>query len=153
MLWWQVGFILVVVWLLLLSFISFFVYRHLRILLREYKEESLIKVLDSVLKKLSDQGKKIDILTSGMDKLGGDAVGHFQKIGLVRFNPFNETGGNYSFCLALLDGDNNGFVMTTLHARERTRLYLKSVKKGQSDVEFSKEEKEVVEKAKKQKIM
>ena len=153
MLWWQIGFIIIVVWLLFLSLVAFFVYRHLRVLLREYKEESLIRVLDSVLKKLSDQEKKIEVLASGLNKLGNESVGHFQKIGLVRFNPFNETGGNYSYSLALLDGENNGIVMTTLHARERTRLYLKAVKKGLSEVEFSKEEKEVLEKAKRQKIV
>jgi hypothetical protein len=49
-----------------------------------------------------------------------------------------------------MDADDNGVVITGLHTRERTRLYLKSIKQGKSEYDLSKEEKESVEKAKKE---
>ena len=54
----------------------------------------------------------------------------FQRIGLVRFNPFEDTGGNQSFALALLDQAGDGFVVSSLHARAGTRVYGKAVAKG-----------------------
>ncbi|MEK7182714.1 MAG: DUF4446 family protein [Patescibacteria group bacterium] len=74
---------------------------------------------------------------------------HLQKIGLVRFNPFRDAGGNQSFTLALLNEQYSGVVITGLHARDTTRLYVKDVIKGQSRAELSKEEKQALELAKK----
>lgn len=72
------------------------------------------------------------------------------KIGLVRFNPFSETGGNQSFCLALLDGEDSGLVISSLHTRQTTRIYAKPVKKGKGDgYELSAEEKQAIKNAKK----
>jgi hypothetical protein len=52
---------------------------------------------------------------------------HFQKMGFVRFNLFDNAGGDQSFCLCLLTEDNDGIVITSLHGRESTRLYAKAV--------------------------
>ena len=57
----------------------------------------------------------------------------FQRVGLVRYNPFEETGGNQSFALALLDAAGDGWVLSSLHAREGTRVYAKSITGGRSD--------------------
>ena len=54
----------------------------------------------------------------------------FQRIGLVRFNPFEDTGGNQSFALALLDHHGDGFVVSSLHARAGTRVYGKAIARG-----------------------
>jgi hypothetical protein len=56
-----------------------------------------------------------------------------QKIGLVRFNPFGDGGGNFSFCLALLDARDNGIVVTSMYGREQNRIYAKKINGGQSD--------------------
>ena len=63
-----------------------------------------------------------------------------QKVGLVRYNPFEETGGNQSFALAMLDADGDGWVLSSLHARSGTRVYAKAVSAGRSDVALSDEE-------------
>ena len=85
-----------------------------------------------------------------MNKLQKDNVFNIQKVGLVRFNPFSETGGNQSFSLALLDGEDSGFVITSLHSREITRTYAKEVSKSkQEGYELSVEEKRAVKSAKK----
>jgi hypothetical protein len=70
-----------------------------------------------------------------------------QKTGVVRFNPFNEMGGNQSFIIAILDGENNGFVISSLFVKEGNRVYTKSIKNGKSDYVLSGEEKEAIEKA------
>jgi len=66
--------------------------------------------------------------------------GAMQKVGLVRYNPFEETGGNQSFALAMLDADGDGWVLSSLHARAGTRVYAKAVSAGRSDVALSDEE-------------
>ena len=62
------------------------------------------------------------------------------RVGLVRYNPFEDTGGNQSFALALLDADGNGWVLSSLHARTGTRVYAKAVRGGRSDGALSEEE-------------
>jgi hypothetical protein len=68
----------------------------------------------------------------------------YQRVGLVRFNPFEDTGGNQSFALALLDGRGTGFVVSSLHARSGTRVYGKSVTSGVAESTLSDEESEAV---------
>ncbi|HZZ98746.1 MAG TPA: DUF4446 family protein, partial [Candidatus Saccharimonadia bacterium] len=62
-----------------------------------------------------------------------------------RYNPFGDTGGNQSFALSLLDAEGNGFVVTSLHSREHTRVYAKEVRGGsRGKNEYSKEEQEAI---------
>lgn len=67
-----------------------------------------------------------------------------QRVGLVRFNPFEDTGSNQSFALALLDDDEDGIVLSSLHSRQSTRFYLKPIVAGRSDVSLSSEESEAL---------
>jgi hypothetical protein len=64
----------------------------------------------------------------------------FQRVGLVRYNPFEDTGGNQSFALALLDAAGDGWVLSSLHARSGTRVYAKGITAGRSDAGLSDEE-------------
>jgi len=70
-----------------------------------------------------------------------------QKIGVVRFNPFTEVGGNQSFAIALLDDKNNGFVISSLFLKEGNRVYTKTIKNGKSDYLLSEEEVEAIKRA------
>jgi hypothetical protein len=70
-----------------------------------------------------------------------------QKTGIIRFNPFNEMGGNQSFVIALLDNKNNGFVISSLFVKEGNRVYAKAIKGGKSDHLLSNEEVEAINKA------
>lgn len=73
-------------------------------------------------------------------------AGNF-KIHLTRFNPFSDLGGNQSFILCLLDQSNSGVIITSLHNRDRTRLYAKEIKKGKIEEKlFSPEEKTILQK-------
>lgn len=70
-----------------------------------------------------------------------------QKTGVVRFNSFNEKGGNQSFVIALLDDKNDGFVITSIFIKEGNRVFAKDVKKGKSSYLLSKEEVQAISKA------
>ena len=73
---------------------------------------------------------------------------HFQYMGIVRFNPFSDTGGDQSFTMALLDGHHDGFVISSLHARDQTRIFSKPITAGSgSGFELSKEEKQAIDRA------
>jgi hypothetical protein len=67
-----------------------------------------------------------------------------QRIGVVRFNPFEDTGSNQSFVLAMLDARGDGFVLSTLHSRQATRMFLKAVSAGKADSAVSAEEAEAL---------
>lgn len=69
------------------------------------------------------------------------------RIGLVRFDAFDDTGGAQSFALALLDGSADGIVLTSLHSRQATRLYVKAIRRGAGDAPLSDEELRALEEA------
>ncbi|MBI3751810.1 MAG: DUF4446 family protein [Chloroflexi bacterium] len=69
------------------------------------------------------------------------------RVGLVRYNPFEDTGGALSFALAILDATGTGFVVSSLHARGGTRLYAKPIQAGRSEAALSEEEAEAVKRA------
>lgn len=98
------------------------------------------KTLANHQKNLRELGKILEELVEH-NKL------NIQKAGLVRYNPFADAGGNMSFTLALLDGKNNGIVVSSLHGREGTRIYAKNIEKGQSQYHLTDEEKQAIVKA------
>lgn len=69
------------------------------------------------------------------------------RVGLVRYNPFDDAGGAFSFALAILDANGTGFVVSSLHARGGTRLYAKPIQAGRSDAALSDEESEALKRA------
>ena len=70
-----------------------------------------------------------------------------QKIGLVRYNAFKDTGSDLSFTLAILNEENTGVVLNGIYGRDMSNIYAKSVEKGQSKNILSEEEKEAISKA------
>lgn len=70
-----------------------------------------------------------------------------QKVGFLRFNPFQDTGGDNSFALVLLDHENNGVIISSFYTREGVRTYGKSVEGGKSKHPLSEEEKKVLDEA------
>ncbi len=81
----------------------------------------------------------------GQDKDGGNLL---LGVGLARFNPFGNVGGNQSFCLALLIRKNLGIILTSLHGRNGTRVYAREFDPDKLDKKnLSPEEKEAIKKA------
>jgi hypothetical protein len=70
-----------------------------------------------------------------------------QKISIVRFNPFGDTGGDQSFSLAVLDAHDSGYVLTSIHGRQGTRVYVKPVDFGKSKYTLSAEEQQALSQA------
>lgn len=73
--------------------------------------------------------------------------GNYQKLGIIKYDAFNEMGGKLSFALAMLDGKNNGWVINAMHSREGCYTYVKEIVKGESYVELAEEEAEALDKA------
>ncbi len=111
------------------------------------EEGDLGDVLGAHLDRVYELGREVERLGTRTGRLESVAPRAFQRVGLVRFNPFEDTGGNQSFALALLDADGNGWVLSSLHARAGTRLYAKAVRGGRSDGALSEEETAAIKQA------
>lgn len=70
-----------------------------------------------------------------------------QKVGLVKYDAFKEMGGKLSFALAILDGNNDGVIINSVHSSEGCYSYTKRIKAGDSQMALSNEEKVAVERA------
>ena len=90
---------------------------------------------------LEEQIKEAFLKIKNLDNISERTI---QKVGVVRFNPFNDLGGNQSFVIALLDNQNNGFVISSLFIKEGNRVYAKFINAGKSDHLLSKEEMEAI---------
>jgi hypothetical protein len=113
-------------------------------LTRGEEGRSLEAVLDAHLQKVHEVGRELDELSARSAVLEANGRRAFQRVGLVRFNPFEDTGGNQSFAVALLDAYGDGFVLSSLHARAGTRVYAKALTNGRSDAALSGEEAEAL---------
>lgn len=132
------------IWLLTLSF---FLYRFITLfnkLSKGVEVTDLKKVLEKILVKGEANANEIKILGKRVNLIEEDGKLHIQKIGLIRFNPFKELGGDHSFSMAILDSHDSGIIITSLHTRDRTRVYMKDIKKGKSGFELSSEEKKAL---------
>lgn len=103
-------------------------------------DDSLEATVAAELRRLSALETRVDSL----DQRGRRAV---QRLGVVRFNPFEDTGSNQSFALALLNDRGDGVVISSLHSRQSTRIYLKPVNGGRSETALSEEEAQALKQA------
>jgi hypothetical protein len=92
---------------------------------------------------LDEEIRKLYGIAEQLYRLGNESI---HKAELLRFNPFKEVGGNQSFAIALLNGKNTGFVISSIHTREGTRVYAKPIENGAEVKEYplSDEEKRTV---------
>ncbi|MFH1462086.1 MAG: DUF4446 family protein [bacterium] len=112
------------------------------------KEKKEPKNLKEVLKELEDFKEKFKKVSFELETVKSDQKLSVQKIGMIRFNPFRDVGGDQSFSLALLDKNNSGVVVTSLYTRDGNRVYGKPINKGLSEYALSEEEKRAIEEAK-----
>jgi hypothetical protein len=131
----------VIIWLIIVTALLASQKQFLRQLGKGVVKKDLTSLLKQIFESLNQASEKLQQLEATTKLLEDEAAAHFQKIGFIRFNPFSETGGDQSFSLCLLDEMNNGIVITSLHSREATRLYAKTITANTLDKsEFSKEE-------------
>lgn len=105
--------------------------------------------LKGALKKIDSLEKNIESLSEKIIDLEKKNKFSVQKKGMKRYNPFSDIGGNQSFTIVLLDGNNDGLVITSLYSKDGNRVYSKPVKGGASEFELSLEEKKLLEEIKK----
>ncbi|MBP2651248.1 MAG: hypothetical protein H6Q74_2073 [Firmicutes bacterium] len=106
--------------------------------------ESLLMKQSTQIAQAVDQVSKMDIECKKLSAISKNCV---QKVGLVRFNAFEDVGSDLSFALAILDGQNNGLVISSIYGRSESRIYAKPVENGQSSYHLTDEEKAALNKA------
>ncbi len=121
--------------------------KKLKALFDGHKASDLEGVIFEQIKRLRQTEKGLKELNKFAQHLEKMAQKSIQKVGVVRFNPFKETGSDQSFSIAFLDPENNGLTISGLFTREGTRLYVKPIAGGQSKYPLSEEEKEAIETA------
>jgi hypothetical protein len=125
--------------------------RRYRALMRGAGPTSVAMSLGEVI---SGQGEQIEQNRASITALNAQAASieerlnrSVQHVGLVRYNPFQDTGGDQSFAIALLDRHGDGVVFSSLHNRSLTRIYAKPIKSGASAMSLSEEEVQAVQQA------
>ena len=121
--------------------------RRLRRVFGEGESVGLDELLDRQFRRLDTVAERVDALNRLHHDLEGLAQRSIQKVGVVRFNPFADTGGDQSFAVALLDAEGNGVVLSSLHGRADTRIFAKPVRAGRSKHALSDEEQDAIRKA------
>jgi Protein of unknown function (DUF4446) len=111
---------------------------------RDADGRSLEGILEAHLDRVLAVDREVDQLAVRTTMLEAAGRRAFQRAGLVRFNPFEETGGNQSFALALLDAEGDGFIINSLHARSGTRVYARTLTGGRAEGQLSAEEVEAL---------
>ena len=109
------------------------------------KEPKNLKEIINYLEELENNFERV---SQEIDRIKEKGKFSVQKIGVVRFNPFENVGSDQSFSVALLNGKNNGVVITSLYNREGNRIYGKPINNSSSSYHLSKEELSAIEKAK-----
>lgn len=136
--------IIIAVWLAALTLFGIYIYTFFRKLTAETDKGNIITIINKVLDDQKLTRKEFSEVREELLAIREMSKTYLQKVGFVRFNPFEELGGDHSFSLALLDGRDSGFVVTGLHTRERTRIYVKNIKRGKPELELSVEEKQAL---------
>lgn len=106
-------------------------------------EESIADKFEE-LEELSEETMKN---RAEIQKIRKDMLSNFQKVGILKYDAFQEMGGKLSFALTLLDGNDSGYIINSMHSREGCYNYIKEIVKGESYIELSEEEMESLEKA------
>ncbi|QQG43606.1 MAG: DUF4446 family protein [Candidatus Daviesbacteria bacterium] len=135
-------------WLGILSYLGFRNQKFLQNLFPKSNERDIRKKFEEVLKSVEEFKEDLKEVRVKLADLQRDGLTHVQNTALLRYNPYDNTGGDLSFSLALLDEGGNGLVVTSLHSVSGTRVFAKPVILGKSGkYELSSEEKTVVKQA------
>ena len=118
-----------------------------RQLVRDGSGGSLDDVLRGHVARVEEVRGRLGEIDAAQAELQHRALTSIQHVGLVRFNPFENTGSDQSFALALLDDRRDGVVISSLHGRTNTRLFAKPVEGGASSHALSDEEAQAIREA------
>lgn len=105
------------------------------------------KMIEARLGDIERLENKSDAVLKKIQEIQEILLSVYQKMTIVKYNAFREMGGNLSFVLAMLDKNNNGFLLNSVHSKEACYTYIKNVVNGQVNVELSEEEKQALQEA------
>ena len=135
------------VWVAMLQRSASTLRRRLRAVFEGAGEKGLDEILDGLLRDTQMTGARVDALSSLHKDLEVVLRRAVQRVGVVRFNPFPDAGGDQSFAVALLDAEGTGLVISSLHGRAETRVFAKAVSGGHSKHALSTEEQDAIDRA------
>ena len=105
------------------------------------------KLLQELIDRIRKSESRLDEISPRVELLEQISKISVQKVGFLRFNPFRDIGSDQSFSIALLDGENNGIIVSSLYTREGVRVYAKEVRDGKAKQSISEEEQKVLKSA------
>ena len=105
---------------------------------------NLEEILNEHIAQVRETETRVEALDQLAHRLEKAAYFSLQHMGMVRYNPFGDTGGDQSFAVALVDGHGNGVVLSSLHGRGVTRVYAKPLQKWVSTYSLTDEEKQAI---------
>ncbi len=105
---------------------------------------NLEQVLHDHIARVRETESRVEAVDRLAHRLEKAAYFSLQHMGMVRYNPFQETGGDQSFAVALVDGHGNGVVLSSLHGRDVTRVYAKPLQRWESTYSLTDEEKQAI---------
>lgn len=145
---WQLALGAVFVWNLGLTIIILREREFLKEFFPKSGERDVRHKFEEILGSVEDFDKRLRELVKRLEIGERDSLKHIQKVALLRYNPFDDVGGDQSFSVALLERQGNGTVITSLHNRSGTRVFAKKVVRGNFEKhEFSREEAQVIKEA------
>lgn len=121
--------------------------RYREFMLKLGKGKNIEEDLENYIYRVEKVEKQNSDLQLVCKEISNQMSGCIQKIGIVRYNAFKDTGSDLSFALALLDENNTGVVMNGIYSREMSNIYAKPVEKGKSSYTISTEEKLAIDRA------
>lgn len=110
------------------------------------KENKNITTVEEAADYIEKLEKRLDEADAKIKELESNSQFFFEKFEIVRYNPFNEVGGDQSFSLGILNNKNDGFIFTSIYNKEGNRLYAKPISKGDSKYQLSEEENSILKK-------
>ncbi len=105
---------------------------------------TLLDSLDRHLAEIEQLARRVDGVDGHCRELDEKLKLSLRRVGIIRFNPFGDTGGDQSFAIAVLDEHGDGFVLSSLFGRSESRLFAKPVKGGRSKYPLSAEEEQAI---------
>jgi|SwirhisoilCB3_FD_contig_101_192799_length_949_multi_2_in_0_out_0_2 hypothetical protein len=139
--------IVLIVWVVMLQSRVNHLVTHYNSLLDGASGDTLLNALDRYVARLDETIQHVNDLDALCHDIETAQVGSVQKIGVVRFNPFNDTGSDQSFAVALLDAKGSGVVLSSLFSRASTRIFAKAISDGTSVYPLTDEEREAIDQA------
>ena len=145
--WLIVTILLVIGFLVMISKLSSLNKKYKKFLEKLGNGKDIEEDLETYMYRVEKVEKQNNEIANYVKTLDEDLTRCIQKVGMVRYNAFKDTGSDLSFTLALLDEHNDGVVLNGIYSREMSNIYAKPVKNGTSTYTMSAEEKEALQKA------